>query len=329
MKNVKRARENIPGKYSDVNIFKDMNDYLLLDDIKIPKKSFQLLRQSICKNYKRVPKDKGGIDYGVENQYNLYAVISRFEDLVSKIKIKNLSTKKILEIGCGSGLFLTYLRKKGIDAYAIEPDKYSYESAKLLLRENDFPLCVKQCVGEKIDFPDNTFDLVVSYQVLEHTQDPLKVLAETRRVLKDDGLIFFVIPNYFSFWEGHYALPWLPFFNTPQAKLYVALLGRDPDFLDTLHFITPRKLLKWSDELGLTVLFMGEDEFKAYLGKSRLKVYWSNNKQFVRFVCGAVKIVRMIGIASLIATIFTRLGLYYPIYYCAKKRKNDSSCAKN
>jgi ubiquinone/menaquinone biosynthesis C-methylase UbiE len=44
--------------------------------------------------------------------------------------------------------------------------------------------------GHELNFPDSTFDGAMIIQVLEYSKDPLRMLGETRRVLKTDGKIF-------------------------------------------------------------------------------------------------------------------------------------------
>ncbi len=54
--------------------------------------------------------------------------------------------------------------------------------------------------GERLPFDDATFDAAISTQVLEHTSDPAAIVAETHRVLKPGGSVFFSVP--FA-WEEH------------------------------------------------------------------------------------------------------------------------------
>ncbi len=47
----------------------------------------------------------------------------------------------------------------------------------------------------EMKFPDNSFDAVTMWHVLEHTTDPVAVLREIRRILKDNGTFILAIPN--------------------------------------------------------------------------------------------------------------------------------------
>ena len=59
-------------------------------------------------------------------------------------------------------------------------------------------------------FPTSYFDVVYSSNVLEHVNEPPKVIGEIIRVLKPGGHAQIVVPNYGSWWEGHYGIDLAP-----------------------------------------------------------------------------------------------------------------------
>jgi SAM-dependent methyltransferase len=61
----------------------------------------------------------------------------------------------------------------------------------------------KRDFAESLSFPDELFDCVVSYDVLEHVEDPRRALAETARVLKPNGKGFLVFPTYLGALSSH------------------------------------------------------------------------------------------------------------------------------
>ena len=66
---------------------------------------------------------------------------------------------------------------------------------------------------ENIPFPDGTFDVVITNQVLEHVPDAGLHLREIRRVLPDDGVVYLATPNKWWLTDPHYKMPfisWLP-----------------------------------------------------------------------------------------------------------------------
>jgi len=155
---------------------------------------------------------------------------------------------KFLEVGSGFGGLVTYLnlRYENLQAFGIEPSADAYTGTlactKTLAAANGIQNRYIAARGEEIPFRSNSFDIVYSTSVLEHVQNPGKVIHESIRVLKKGGVFQFVIPNYGSVWEGHYGVMMIPNMPKKLFKLYVRLLGRDPGFVDTLQFIKYRQL---------------------------------------------------------------------------------------
>jgi SAM-dependent methyltransferase len=176
--------------------------------------------------------------------------LEQLDNLVSVSHIP-LAGKKLLEVGSGVGLTVAVARRVlGAEAFGIEPGDDEYEgtlrvSRDLLKAAGIDPAVIRQGVGEAIPFPDRSFDVVYSSNVLEHVDDPPRVLAEIIRVLKGGGVAQIVVPNYGSWWEGHYGVIWLPHLPASVGKLYVRMLGRDPAFIDTLQLVTRGKLERW------------------------------------------------------------------------------------
>jgi SAM-dependent methyltransferase len=98
---------------------------------------------------------------------------------------------KVLEIGCGRGTLLHRLSGRGIDAVGVEisPDRIA-ESRQLYEG-----LRIYQTSGTELPFPDEAFDVVLSFDVLEHIPDTDRHLAEVRRVLKPSGWLLLQTPN--------------------------------------------------------------------------------------------------------------------------------------
>lgn len=200
---------------------------------------------------------------------------------------------RILEVGSGVGLTVAAARLiLHTECYGLEPEADDYTGTFAVSRDLMEALslpreCIIRGVGESMPFPDAHFDMVISSNVLEHTQDPGRVVAEALRVLKDGGILHFVVPNYGSWWEGHYGVPWLPHMPRWLAKRYVAALGRDPNFIDTLQFITPGMLrrilipyigqieiLGWGQELFERRLRTLDFAEYASLGKLKSLLRW-------------------------------------------------------
>jgi len=99
-------------------------------------------------------------------------------------------------------------------------------------------------IGEDLPFADESFDIVFSIAVLEHVQDPGEVIREAIRVTRPGGTIVMNAPNYWSWYEAHYDMVWLPWlcWSKRLARAYVRLRGRPDYYIDELRFLTPKSL---------------------------------------------------------------------------------------
>jgi SAM-dependent methyltransferase len=94
----------------------------------------------------------------------------------------------------------------------------------------------KVCTQSEIPYPDASFDVVLSHDVLEHVDDPRVSMAEIRRVLCPGGLSFNVFPVYFGMSSHHLdyvtSIPGLHWVFSPRAlvKAVNHILARNPQF---------------------------------------------------------------------------------------------------
>jgi len=254
----------------------------------------------------------GRFQEGVLGLLDLNRVEYQLTSIENDLAIKLDGSIKILEVGSGLGSFLMAAAMRGIDCYGIEPSKVGVNTA--IKRMPELRDRIRISAGESLPYKNECFDLVVSFQVLEHTANPRQVLKESIRVLKRGGFLYFVMPNYNSFWEGHYGLYWLPRFPKPLAKFYVRAHGRDPGFLDGIQYITPKSV---SDML------LGEDVELIDLGlkawERRLDSLdfptWGSTGKLMRLA----KLARTLKMMSLVKFLGKKFGLYYPIILVAKK----------
>jgi SAM-dependent methyltransferase len=151
-----------------------------------------------------------------------------------------------------------------------------------------------------MSFHDNSFDVVYSFQVLEHVRDPRRVLAESWRVLKPGGILYCNAPNYRTFWEGHYNIPWIPGIPKPLAKLYVRLLGRNPDYLDHLNFLSQPQLEVWLNKIcGFAV--PSDFGLASWLNRLRSPVFSAHrNRNTIRIIrlahrLGILRVLALVG----------------------------------
>ena len=144
----------------------------------------------------------------------------------------------------------------------IEPHPGTYSPLQEAMRE--FRACNPaytyeslETRGEATGLPSNGADVVWSFEVLEHVQDPERVVHEMFRILKPGGKLFIATCNYRSFYEGHYRCLWLPLLSRRTARPWVTTFGRNPAFLDEVNFLSRRALVRYAREAGFSHIKVG------------------------------------------------------------------------
>ena len=98
---------------------------------------------------------------------------------------------KVLEIGAGTGLNFPHYPEDVTEVVALEPEGYLADLSESRIAEAQVPVTVRRGAAEALPFADDEFDAVVSFHVLCSVDDPQRVLAEARRVLKPGGELRF------------------------------------------------------------------------------------------------------------------------------------------
>ena len=116
------------------------------------------------------------------------------EKIISRSGIKE--GMRILEVGCGSGAFTTFVARavgdKGeVFALDIQPEMLKQIENKLKRPENSYIKNIKLIEGDALNMPleDNFFDLVYTITVFQEIPDKNKALKEMKRVLKPKGVL--------------------------------------------------------------------------------------------------------------------------------------------
>ena len=128
-----------------------------------------------------------------------------------------------LEPGCGRGEFLNEFNKLGLKCYGID---LSQSAGSLLDKKVDL---IKgfDLENDKWPYPDNFFDVIYNKSLLEHLSKPDKFLNEARRVLKPNGKILCLVPD----WESNYKTYFDDFTHrTPFTKVSLNDIYEITDF---------------------------------------------------------------------------------------------------
>lgn len=198
--------------------------------------------------------------------------IHRYLDMHIVFGEEEVEKARILDMASGCGTFVFYGLLNGIDVWGIEPEDWKNKFNCLKVDAYGYPAAWKRrfikAVGEALPFKDESFDFVSSYQTLEHVLNVELCLEEMIRVSKK--AVFIRAPDYTGTFEGHYRLPWLPLFPRLLARLYLRLLGRPTLGLDTINYITSRKITRFLDKYAVTVINYNSLDCLANKVKDRL-----------------------------------------------------------
>ncbi len=187
----------------------------------------------------------GGLERGQEQRGNLQTNL----DFLKRIG-RPRAGDKVLEIGCGIGTIVSELSGRGCDVVgtdishvAIEYGLAKYEGIRLEVQP-----------AEELTFDDESFDVVLSFDLFEHVARIDRHITEVRRVLKGGGYYLFQTPNKCSnvVFEtlSHKSLQWRryhPSLHTPrQLPRRLVRHGFDTRFvkMNPINEYTEAKLRK-------------------------------------------------------------------------------------
>ena len=99
------------------------------------------------------------------------------------------SSKTVLDIGCGAGILTNALAQKGHTVHGIDLSEPSLKIASKY--DTTGTVSYQKANAYSLPYPDQTFDVVCAMDVLEHVEEPNRLIKEASRVLKPGGLFFF------------------------------------------------------------------------------------------------------------------------------------------
>ena len=141
---------------------------------------------------------------------------------------------RVLDLGCGDGLFLKMLKSRGIHGMGLDISEKAIQEC----RSKNLDAEVFDFTYKKLNFRDGEFDYVVILDVLEHLYFPLKVTKEATRV------------------SAKYIIVSVPNFNSLPARMQV-LLGKVPENNKSkkghVYWFNLKELKKMFKEVNLSI----------------------------------------------------------------------------
>jgi ubiquinone biosynthesis O-methyltransferase len=178
-----------------------------------------------------------------------------YTDFVTKSKISsepfeilkevNWKSKRVLDVGCGTGFFAFHAAKKGAKVLGIDYAEEGINIAKKKYRHRNLKF-------EKLDVKEikEKFDIIVSIGVLEHMDEPFEILKLLKSRLNPKGKIIVTTPNW----------------TNPRGYILMTLnlLFDAPITLADLHYLTPAEHIKWAKNLRMNLKWKTIEESWAH-----------------------------------------------------------------
>lgn len=188
------------------------HEYLKVKDYFLSQESFAVFECDHCHLLFTAPRPASealGAYYKSDQYYshqeNKHGFIPKLYETVKSFNLRHkvhlatsdLKQGSVLDIGCGVGDFLLYMKKEGWQVVGMEPDSDAQTVAEKRLgfrplSPSDYPTLAHA-----------SFDLITMWHVLEHVEDLHFQLDELYRLLKPGGRLLLALPNYQSF-DAHY-----------------------------------------------------------------------------------------------------------------------------
>ncbi len=140
-------------------------------------------------------KDKSVVNL-IEKINELY--FSRVFEYYFKQYAPPIKDLKILEAACGSGLMSSRLEAQGAKTHLLDFSTYALKVAAENYRKINKTFRSTQSDILKMPFDDDSFDVVWNQGVIEHFDNPEKVVEEMLRVTKKGGVVIIFVPAYMS-----------------------------------------------------------------------------------------------------------------------------------
>jgi SAM-dependent methyltransferase len=139
-----------------------------------------------------------------------------------------LAGRRVLDIGCSSGVITALIAATAGSTMGIDVDEPALARARAVA---DPPrLEFRKMSADALDFPNESFDVVVCNQMYYWLEDPSRLMAEIDRVLARGGVCVFMTVNKYKIWEAQYRLPLLSVMPRALADVCVRLAGKGERF---------------------------------------------------------------------------------------------------
>ncbi|MBA3705223.1 MAG: class I SAM-dependent methyltransferase [Bacteroidetes bacterium] len=133
--------------------------------------------------------------YGI-NSYLSPITVKRYHELLDEFEPFR-KTNKLLDVGCGIGFFLDEAKKRGWEIYGTELSDKAYTICA------EKGIRIKKGLLDPTNYKPGMFDIITSFEVIEHINNPENELKNFNTILRDEGLVYITTPNFNSILRYH------------------------------------------------------------------------------------------------------------------------------
>ena len=198
---------------------------------------------------------------------SLYQVI-KVKNIKNKIQLidnQGYKSKKLLDIGAGTGDFLIFANQQGFKVSGVEPN----EKARGRAQQKGIKL-----TEDLEELSDSNFDVITLWHVLEHLPDLNHQIRTISNLLNDSGILIIAVPNFRSWDAKHFGKYWAGF-DVPRhlwhfSKSSIHLLFKEHGM--KVKTIKPM----WFDAFYVSLLSEKYKGNRFYFLSAFFKGLWSN-----------------------------------------------------
>lgn len=127
------------------------------------------------------------------------------------LELKSLPVKKVLDVGCGTGRLVKFLKDQGYEAIGCDSSDEAIKISGQIKAQ-----------ATRLPFKNGSFDLVTAISLIEHLKpkEAERFIEEAKRVLRPRGYFFLITPNFLSPMRFLKGKSWFGYLDPTHVKFY-------------------------------------------------------------------------------------------------------------
>ncbi|MFP4439318.1 MAG: methyltransferase domain-containing protein [Chloroflexaceae bacterium] len=196
-------------------------------------------------------------------------LLQRLEQIIGPLTLEH--APHLLDLGAGMGGFAVAAALRGAAVVACDYNRDYCDIIALRAARHGMTLPIYNVAGEALPFQPASFDIVVSWDVIEHVHAPEQLLTEIARVLRPGGHALLTVVNRRAWNDPHYHISGINWLPRTWAEWIIARKGRskqhmafrDMQRLHELHYFHYREFVALARRHGFRVRDLREELLRS------------------------------------------------------------------